>query len=363
MVNTDKTTLFFSKNTDVHVEEAIKNSLGVPAIHHYEKYLGLPSFIGRNKKACFTQIKERIWAKMQGWKEKLLSQAGKEIMIKAVVQSIPTYSMSVFKLPVGLCKDIEAMIRKFWWGQGENRKLHWINWSTLCDSKSVGGLGFRDIQRFNNAMLAKQVWRLFHQRDTLLFRVFSAKYFPNGNIFDAPIHPKCSYAWKSILQAREVIQHGAVWRVGNGHLIDIWNHRWLSEHTPGLVMSPRLDVNLNKVSDLLLHNPKQWNTDLLDRVFYPWEANEIKRIYLSEDTVEDKLIWPLTPSGVYSVKSAYHMLSSAVLQSKASSSSSEGAKEVWTGIWRIRAPNRVRHSNEDESVPTTCTGRCSLPSL
>jgi len=53
---------------------------------------------------------------MQGWKEKLLSQAGREVMIKAVVQSIPIYSMSVFKLPVGLCKDIEAMIQKFWWG-------------------------------------------------------------------------------------------------------------------------------------------------------------------------------------------------------------------------------------------------------
>ena len=59
---------------------------------------------------------------MQGWKEKLLSQAGKEVMIKAVVQSIPTYLMSVFKLLVGLRKDIEAMIQKFWWGQGETKK-------------------------------------------------------------------------------------------------------------------------------------------------------------------------------------------------------------------------------------------------
>ena len=70
MVNEDKITLFFSKNTDMHVQEVIKNSLGVPAIQHYEKYLGLSSFIRRNKKACFTQIKERILAKMQGWKEK-----------------------------------------------------------------------------------------------------------------------------------------------------------------------------------------------------------------------------------------------------------------------------------------------------
>ena len=89
---------------------SIKSSLNVPSIQHYEKYLGLPSFVGRAKKACFTQIKERIRARMQGWNEKLLSQAGKEVMIKVVVQSIPMYSMSVFKLPVSLCKDIEAMI-------------------------------------------------------------------------------------------------------------------------------------------------------------------------------------------------------------------------------------------------------------
>ena len=87
--------------------------MGVPAIKHYDKYLGLPSFVGRQKKACFNQIKERIWNKMQGWKERLLSQAGKEVMIKAVIQSIATYSMNVFRLPLGLIKDIESMIQNF----------------------------------------------------------------------------------------------------------------------------------------------------------------------------------------------------------------------------------------------------------
>ena len=149
-------------------------------------------------------------------------------MIKAVIQSIPMYSMSVFKLPVSLCKDIEAMIRKFWWGQGDSKKIHWVNWSSLCSSKSVGGMGFRDIQKFNNALLAKQVWRLFHKKDTLLYRFFSARYFPHGNILDASVHPNCSFAWRSILQAREIINRGAIWRVGNGLSIDIWNHRWLA---------------------------------------------------------------------------------------------------------------------------------------
>ena len=72
-IGREKTTLCFSKNTDEVTQEAIKEALDVLAIRPYEKYLGLPSFIGRNRTVCFTQIKERIWGRMQGWKEKLLS--------------------------------------------------------------------------------------------------------------------------------------------------------------------------------------------------------------------------------------------------------------------------------------------------
>ena len=96
-----------------------KGSIRVYEILHYDTYLGLLSLIGRNKKASLDYIKERVWRKLQGWGEKLLSQASREVLIKAVVQAIPTYTMSCFMLPLGLCHEIEGLVCKFWWGKGE----------------------------------------------------------------------------------------------------------------------------------------------------------------------------------------------------------------------------------------------------
>ena len=109
--------MFFSSNTPIDIQEIIKERFGAQVIKHHEKYLGLPSLVGRNKKNTFNSIKDKLRKKLAGWKEKLLSKAGKEVLIKAVAQAIPTYTMSIFKLSISLCEDLTSMIHNFWWGK------------------------------------------------------------------------------------------------------------------------------------------------------------------------------------------------------------------------------------------------------
>ena len=128
--------------------------------------------VGRAKKKSFSLIKERIWKKLKGWKDKLLSQAGREILIKVVIQAILTFTMSCFELPKGLINEIETLIRKFWWGyRGEQRKIHWISWEELCYPKNEGGMGFKELSMFNDSLLAKQIWRLENNKGCLFHSV------------------------------------------------------------------------------------------------------------------------------------------------------------------------------------------------
>jgi hypothetical protein len=148
--------------------------------------LGLLALVGKSRTSAFKGIKERVWKRIQDWKFKFLSQAGKEILLKAVIQAIPTYCMSVFKIPKALCSEINSMMEKFYWGHKEkDKRIHWRSWNKLCFSKSQGGMGFRDLSAFNIALLTKQIWRLWKFSDSLVAKIMKAKYFPDCSILEA----------------------------------------------------------------------------------------------------------------------------------------------------------------------------------
>jgi hypothetical protein len=105
-LNNDKNAIFFSRNMDENTRTIILQIVGVPTSQRYDKYLGLLALVGRSQVWEFQILTKRVGKRVSDWKRKFLSQAGKEIMLKAVIQAIPTYNMSIFLHPKELCKDM-----------------------------------------------------------------------------------------------------------------------------------------------------------------------------------------------------------------------------------------------------------------
>lgn len=106
--------------------------------------------------------------------------------MKAVIQAIPTYVMSVFKLPMGVINDLNKFCSKFWWNQDfDKASIHWKKWEKMSRAKSEGGLGFKEINCFNKALLAKQAWRALKNPQALWVRIMKAIHYPCTNFLDA----------------------------------------------------------------------------------------------------------------------------------------------------------------------------------
>jgi hypothetical protein len=207
LVNYNKSELIFSKKVHQENKLAIQQILPMPVVDHFSKYLGQPTFIGRSKNQAFSFIQEKVWKKLKGWKERNLSFAGRGTLIKAVAQAIPTYLMSSFLLPKGLCNQLEGMSSRFWWGSNvDKRKVHWVNWKKTCRKKENGGMGFRDIRFFNIALLAKQGWRIMTEPNSLLARILKAKYYPKCHFLKAKQGYRSSYSWQRIIKASEILK-------------------------------------------------------------------------------------------------------------------------------------------------------------
>jgi hypothetical protein len=102
-----------------------------------------------------------------------------------------------------------------------------MNWARMGFSKNQGGLGFRDLVIFNKAFLAKQVWRLMHNPNSLPACIFKSNYYPRCYILEATLGNRPSYAWRSMISARHVVINGMIWRVGDERDIQIWGDHWL----------------------------------------------------------------------------------------------------------------------------------------
>jgi hypothetical protein len=135
-----KSSIFFGEGCVPDTKEMAKQVLEVDTEALSERYLGLPTVVGRSKEGCFQYITERSGLKVSGWKGQGLSKKGKEILVKSVLQATPAYPMSCFKFNKTQCKKLGSISANFWWGDADGSpKVHWIAWDKMCQPKRSGG--------------------------------------------------------------------------------------------------------------------------------------------------------------------------------------------------------------------------------
>ncbi|OMO89581.1 reverse transcriptase [Corchorus capsularis] len=205
-VNLSKSSLIFSSNTPEDVKTTISNRVGIPIAANPGTYLGNPAATwGKTRKEALHFVKERVLSRIQGWKQKMLSQGGREILLKAVASAIPTYFMSCLKFPISLCKEMSAGMARFWWGQqNDEGRIHWY-------------------------------WRITQNPDALWVKVLKGIYFPNCDVTNARRGGRASWMWSSILNGRDFMEKELRWRVANGENISVTDDRWIPKLESGKI--------------------------------------------------------------------------------------------------------------------------------
>ncbi|KAL0448092.1 UNVERIFIED_CONTAM: hypothetical protein Slati_1937100 [Sesamum latifolium] len=215
-MNMGKSVVVFRKNNLVQVRSELALILGVPVVPKHAKYLGLPSIVGQSNRAVIDSIKDRIWRKMPCWLAKKLSQVSRVVMIKSVLQAIPTYA--------------------------------------------EGCLGVRSLKEFNIALLCKQEWRIGVDTNNLIHRLFKAKHFLACSFVDAAGRGNNSCALRpGILAVRPVLKAEIHWHVGNGKSIPLAATSWLPRLSTFKLLDPPHSLRENALVGELFNPAGVWD--------------------------------------------------------------------------------------------------------
>ena len=183
-------------------------------------------------------------------------------------------------------------------------------------------------------MLAKQGWRLLKNTHSLFYQVYKSKYFPNTSFLDAPSPNSGSFAWKSMVAARSVLDSGLRWQVGTENKIRIWQDQWLPTPPSFKMVTPcSIMSTMATVDNLIDPTTRSWRVPMIDHVFLPHEVEIIKSIPLSNRAVQGIQIWAYTNTGEYLVTSAYKMIQTQQLRSSHGQSSNHSqSNKSWKVI-------------------------------
>jgi hypothetical protein len=203
--------------------------------------------------------------------------------------------------------------------------------------KSYGGLGFKDLRLFNQALLAHQAWRPITYLNSLCCQVLKAKYFHNSNLLDMAPASAASATWRAIEYGIELLKHGAINRVGDGESTRIWRDNWIPRVPNMKPSGPIRACRLRCVSHLLRRGSNEWDEGTLRRYFFPWDVDEILKIRLPATKRPDWVTWQYEKTGLFTVRSAYRLALERAqnLNEVGTCSAANGERRKWCKIWKL----------------------------
>lgn len=210
------------------------------------------------------------------------------------------------------------MINAFWWGGGGNsRGIKWMSWERVACPKEFGGMGFRNFKAFNLVMFSKQGWRFLSNPNSLVARIYKAKYFPRTSLLDAKIGYNLSFPWRSIWNARQVFLHGCRWAVGSRTQIRVMQIPWIRGDYGNWVPSPQGEVVYQMyVNDLVNVGVHTWDSVKIASLFAADTTTAILETPLFDSVISDRILWTAEQDGRYFVKSGYRLVMTEILRTQ-----------------------------------------------
>ncbi|CAN1177927.1 LINE-1 retrotransposable element ORF2 protein [Linum perenne] len=300
-INKDKSRVFFSSNMNRRTSRAVSDLLGIAATQDLGRYLGVPLLHGRVKHSTYDFILSRLDVKLAGWKANNLSLAGRVTLASSVLNAIPSYVMQTALLPASICEGIDRKIRYFIWGSVEGaRKIHNINWETVCKPKNLGGLGLRSARELNKAFIMKIVWGLIDRPSELWAQVLSSKYLKRSESgYVLARKTGFSAVWRGMMKVWPDVINGIQWSVRDGKTTKFWTDRWLDSGI--LLIDHAINVQGVNPSLLVSQATKQdgsWDFDFLSNALPHDVLLQVVGMSTPADNLgKDSLVWGLEVKG------------------------------------------------------------------